>query len=208
MSAPCVFTIGHSRHSLERFVELLAKSGATAIADVRSVPYSRFQPHFNRSALSKALKANGIAYVFLGHELGARSDDPSCYIDGRVQYSRLAAKPLFQSGIERVLNGMKSQTIALMCAEKEPLECHRTLLVGRALDSLGVGVTHIHADGRQESHSDAMFRLLDLVGLPRADLFRSPAELVEEAYAVQESRTAYVKTTDAAPVYAADEVTR
>lgn len=188
-----IFTIGHSTHRVERFVALLANSGVTAVADVRSVPYSRFQTQFNRSILPKTLKTSGIAYVFLGHELGARSSDPSCYVDGRVQYSRIASTALFRCGIERVLNGMSEHSIALMCAEKEPLECHRTLLVSRELESLRVGVTHIHADGGHESHSDAMLRLLDIVGLPRTDLFRSRDDLIAEACSIQESRTAYVQ---------------
>lgn len=196
MSDRNVFTIGHSTHSLDRFVDMLIQSGITALADVRSVPYSRYQPQFNRSTLPKALKKRGVAYVFLGDELGARSSDPSCYEDGRVQYSRLAATPLFRSGIERVLSGMETHNIALMCAEMEPLECHRSLLVSRELESLGVPVVHIHANYHHESHSDAMLRLLDLLGLYQAELFRSSDELISEAYAIQESRTAYVNRSE------------
>lgn len=188
-----IFTIGHSNHRMEPFVALLKNAGVTALADVRSIPFSRFQPHFNRPALSEALKRNEIAYVFLGRELGARSDDLSCYEDGRVQYRRLAATPEFRSGIQRVLAGAESHSITLMCAEKEPLECHRTLLVGRELDSVGANVVHIHADGSGEPHKDAMMRLLALTGLPSADLFRPLAALVSEACAIQESRTAYIR---------------
>lgn len=193
MNERTVFTIGHSTHSFVMFVELLNGAGVTAVADVRSVPYSRFQPQFNRSTLPRALRKCGIAYAFLGNELGARSDDPACYEDGQVRYARLAATGLFKSGMERILKGADSHSIALMCAEKEPLECHRALLVGRELDALGFAVTHIHADGRKESHGDAMLRLLDLVGLPRADLFRSQHELFSRAYVLQERRTAYVR---------------
>jgi len=187
-----VLTVGHSNHSLEAFVALLQQHGVTALADVRSVPYSRFMPQFNKEALDRSLKAHDIEYVFLGRELGARSDDPSCYESGRVQYARLARTDLFRGGIERVVRGANDHRIALMCAEKEPLECHRTLLVSRALDELGVTVEHILPDGRLETHGDAMVRLLDVVGLPREDLFRSREELTQHALARQEERIAYV----------------
>jgi uncharacterized protein (DUF488 family) len=187
-----VLTIGHSNHPLNAFVVLLQQHGVTAMADVRSAPYSRFAPQFNREALERSLKAHHIKYVFLGRELGARSDDRSCYENGRVQYARLARTDLFRSGIERVIRGANHYRIALMCAEKEPLACHRTLLVARALDELGVAVSHILADGRLESHDDAMLRLLDVVGLPHEDLFRSRQELIAQAIAKQEEQVAYI----------------
>ncbi len=191
MSDELVFTVGHSTHSLEHFVELLQSVPITAIADVRSSPYSRFNPQFNRETLEKALKERGIAYVFLGRELGARSDDPSCYENGRVQYNRLAKTELFRQGLERVLKGAQSYQLGLMCAEKEPLECHRTLLVSRSLASQGVSVGHILADGRIELHHAAMVRLIGVVGLPKTDLFRTNEELIEAACALQEERIAY-----------------
>lgn len=190
--AGLVVTIGHSTHSLEAFLALLQKHGVTAIADVRSAPFSRFNPQFNKDALERSLKAVGIKYVFLGRELGARSDDPSCYENGRVQYGRLARTELFRSGIERVIRGAQEQRIALMCAEKEPLECHRTLLVARGLDEQGIAVAHILSDGRLETHRDAMERLLDVTGLPHEDLFRSREVLLAQALARQEVKVAYV----------------
>lgn len=200
-----VLTIGHSTHTIERFVELLRQHGVTALADVRSAPYSRFNPQFNKTALERSLRENGITYRFLGKELGARSDDPSCYENGRVRYRRLAKTSLFRAGIARVKKGMETHSVALMCAEKEPLECHRTLLVSRALEREGIPVTHIHADGRLEIHHDAMVRLLQLVGLPTSDLFRSEDELIEEACAKQEERIAYV---DEAQTKEASEVAK
>lgn len=187
-----VFTIGHSTHPLDAFVSLLKQHAVTALADVRSAPFSRFNPQFNKDALGSDLKPLGIKYVFLGRELGARSDDPSCYENGRVQYTRLARSELFKQGIERVIKGAGEHRIALMCAEKEPLECHRTLLVARALDEQGVEVVHILSDGRLESHRAAMERLLDVTGLPREDLFRSQSDLVAEALARQEQKVAFV----------------
>ena len=187
-----VFTIGHSNHPIEAFIALLKQHGISALADVRSAPYSRFHPQFNKDALEKALKEQGIKYVFLGRELGARSEDRSCYENGRVRYPLLARTALFRQGIERVTTGAAEYRIALMCAEKEPLECHRTLLVARALDELGVPIRHILADGRVEAHGEAMLRLLDLLGLPREDLFRSRQELLAEAIERQERKVAYI----------------
>jgi uncharacterized protein (DUF488 family) len=159
---------------------------------VRSSPHSRFNPQFNKAELGRSLAAVGIRYVFLGRELGARSDDPACYEKGRVQYARLARTATFRKGIERLLKGAAEHRIACMCAEKEPLECHRTLLVARALAAEGVEVAHIHADGRLEPHAAAMERLLDIAGLPRQDLFRSREDLLAEALVRQEERVAYV----------------
>lgn len=198
MQRPGVFTIGHSTHSLESFVALLRQHGVTALADVRSTPFSRFNPQFNKDALARDLKAHGIKYVFLGRELGARSEDRSCYENGRIQYGRLARTELFKQGIERVMHGAEEHLIAVMCAEKEPLECHRTLLVARALDEQGVDVTHILGDGRLESHRDAMERLLAVTGLPREDLFRSLPDLIAEALARQEEKIAHVDENRAA----------
>jgi uncharacterized protein (DUF488 family) len=187
-----VLTIGHSTHSIHAFLALLRQHGATALADVRSTPFSRFNPQFNKDALAYSLKAHGIKYVFLGRELGARSDDRSCYENGRVQYARLARTASFHDGLDRVMRGAREHHIALMCAEKEPLECHRTLLVARALVDHGVAVGHIWADGRLEPHGDAMVRLLTVLGLPHEDLFRPRQVLIAQALALQEERIAYV----------------
>jgi uncharacterized protein (DUF488 family) len=192
MTNPAVLTIGHSNHSIARFIDLLHVQAVTAVADVRSQPYSRLHPDFNRESLAEALKKEGIVYVFLGRELGARSEDPACYENGRVQYGKLAESQLFKAGLHRAIEGARAYRLALLCAEKEPLACHRTLLVGRALEAAGVSVAHIHADGGLESHSDAMTRLLRLLGMPDADLYRSKEQLIADACAAQEHRIAYV----------------
>ena len=186
-----VLTVGHSNHALEVFVALLQQHGVTALADVRSAPYSRFNPQFNRKALDSSLKAVGIEYVFMGGALGGRPDDPSCYEDGRVRYDRLAQTPLFREGLERMVDGAGRERIALMCAEKEPLDCHRTILVGRSLVERGITVAHILADGALEPHDETMGRLLDSAGLPRQDLLQSREQLIEEALANRERRIAY-----------------
>lgn len=186
-----VFTIGHSTHSIETFVAMLRQQAISVVADVRSAPYSRFAPQFSRQPFSMHLRSIGVKYVFLGRELGARSEDPSCYEHGRVQYGRLAQTPLFRSGIERVVRGVGQFRLALMCAEREPLACHRTLLVARVLRERGLVVRHILAEGRVESHEATMERLLRLVRLPDEDLFKPREALVAEAIARQEERIAF-----------------
>ena len=142
-----VLTVGHSTHALETFLALLRRYDVARVADVRSTPYSRFNPQFNREPLIHGLAECGIDYAFFGAELGGRSDDASCYEDGRIRYDRLCATELFQQGLDRVVQGMMNHRTVLMCAEKEPLECHRALLVAPALVARSVEVAHILAVG-------------------------------------------------------------
>jgi len=148
-------------------------------------------PQFNREELKAALAETGIAYVYLGKELGARSEDPDCYEQGTIRYDRLARTALFQSGLDRVEAGADRFTLALMCAEKEPLDCHRTLLVSRQLVARGFAVRHIHADGRLETHDEALDRLARKLGMPEHDMFRSHSDILRDAYELQEARIAY-----------------
>jgi uncharacterized protein (DUF488 family) len=192
-----IFTVGHSTHPIDHFVGLLAQHGITALADVRSSPYSRMNPQYNRETLIKTLREVGIAYVFLGRELGARSEDPTCYERGQVKYDRIAETDSFRQGLERVVTGAGIHRVALMCAEKEPLDCHRTVLVCKALVAKGTQVEHILADGTLEPHEATMRRLLELWGLSEPDMFRSPEQLLNEALSRQEDRIAYVDDAQA-----------
>lgn len=153
-----VFTIGHSNQTLQQLIVLLELHGITALADIRSKPYSKYVPHFSRDALKAGVEAAGIAYVFLGQELGARPDDASCYVDGKVSYEKLAERPIFAEGIRRLQEGRRKFRISLLCAEKDPANCHRAQLVAPALSQHGVAVLHIHADGHLESHADLLQR--------------------------------------------------
>lgn len=186
-----MFTIGHSTHSSSIFLSLLRRYGVTAVADVRSIPASRFAPQFNQIAVKRGLCDADIKYVFLGKELGARTNDVTCYIDGQVQYDRLAQTAEFASGIERLLKGAQTERIAIMCTEQEPLDCHRTILIARVVAECGVAIDHVHGDGHIESHSLAMRRLMARFGLDQADLFRTQTERLEEALSRQEKRIAY-----------------
>ena len=186
-----LYTIGHSNHSSEALLELLRRHGVNAVADVRSHPYSRLYPQFGRELLAARLTEAGIAYAYLGQDLGARPDDPGCYVGGKVDFSLLAATPAFQRGLDGVEAGMRTRTVALLCAEKDPLTCHRTLLVARHLRERGVAVSHILADGTLETHEAALVRLLREYKLAERDLFHEPEEVIAEAYALRGAKIAY-----------------
>lgn len=188
---PQLFTIGHSDHELPHFLALLAEHRITAVADVRSHPYSRFHPQYNREALIDALDAIDIKYVFLGRELGARRSEPEGYERNRARYDLVRRLPAFQEGLARLRNGIHSNQIALLCAERDPLTCHRAILICRELRSDPIEILHIREDGSIEGTADAEARLLQLCGLPDADLFSDRSELIEQAYEKQSERIAY-----------------
>lgn len=188
-----VYTIGHSTHSMEELINLLAAHHVTAVADVRSHPYSHFNPQFNRENLHPSLKTGGISYVFLGRELGARPEDRTCYVDGTVQYDLLARTGLFQEGLRRVAEGVRRHRIALLCAEKDPLTCHRAILVCRHLVTRGIEVQHILEDGRLQSHDEALARLLKELSLPEGDLFLTRDDFIVEAYNRRGRQIAYTE---------------
>jgi uncharacterized protein (DUF488 family) len=191
-----IFTIGHSNHSIKRFLLLLQLHQITAVADIRSQPYSGYNPQFNREMLNCSLKANHIEYVFLGKELGARSNDQACYLGNKIQYDRLANTSLFKNGLRRLLNGIKTHKIVLLCSEKEPLACHRTILVGRHLVAHDIEIRHILASGKIETHDEVMSRLLKQLKLPQEDLLKSRNELLMEAYKQQAEIIAYVSNSE------------
>ncbi len=190
-----VFTVGHSNHPLEVFLALLQQHDVEEVADVRSSPYSRYVPHFNKNVLEGTLQQAGIAYVYLGWELGGRPADPSCYDgNGQVMYDRVADTDLFNDALDLVKRTDNDHRIALMCAEKEPLECHRTLLVARALAAGGVYVEHILADGGLENYNAAIDRLLYAFKLPlNGDMFRTRDDVVAEALTLQAKKVAYIR---------------
>ena len=190
---PPVFTIGHSNHPAEAFLRLLLRHGIKEVVDVRSSPHSRYNPQFNRRTLQTALAEAGVGYAFMGGALGGRPAEPSCYDnEGRVQYDRLAETEAFKAGIRQVIRRAGDYRIALMCSEKEPLDCHRTLLIAQILTARGLAVAHILADGSLEAHAAAMDRLLNRCVLSReGDLFRSREQLVADAVSRQAQRVAY-----------------
>jgi uncharacterized protein (DUF488 family) len=191
-----LFTIGHSTHELSTFLGLLGMHSLQAVADVRSQPVSFRFPQFSRPALEKSLKANHVRYVFLGHELGARREEECCYLDGQARYELVAKTSAFHDGIMRVLKGVKKYRLALMCAEKDPITCHRTILVCRHLRGKGFSIQHILSDGKLESHEELEERMLKMLGKSQPSLFASREQLVEQAYEEQGGKIAYRQSPD------------
>ncbi len=204
-----LFTVGHSNYGIETFVSLLKKHEINAIADVRSHPYSRFLPHFNRTLLHQALAKENIYYVFLGKELGARSNDLQCYIDGKAIYEKIALTDQFQEGVQRVLKGLQKHRIALVCAEKDPLTCHRAILVCQHLRNFDLRINHILKNGELESHDHLEERMLTKHGFDKStdkkegqlqlSFFEKPENIssiekenLEKAYKLQGYEIAYI----------------
>ena len=179
MNIPAIITVGHSNHPIEHFLQLVKNAGVTFIADVRSFPVSRYAPQFNKDALAKSLGGAGLGYLYLGKELGGRSQ------------SRTSAK-LFQNGLDRVVDEGNNRRVAMMCAERDPLDCHRCLLLARHLAERGVDVGHILASGKIENHRHTEDRLLAAEGLGEEDFFSRELRLAD-AYNARSGHRAHAR---------------
>jgi uncharacterized protein (DUF488 family) len=188
-----VITIGHSTHSWERFVALLRGANVTAVADVRTSPYSRLYPHFNREDLREELRSAGISYVFLGKELGGRPSERRFYCEGVADYEKMSQAPEFNKGLDRVIEGAKKYRIALMCSERDPLDCHRCLLVGRALAQRDIRVKHILDNGNVVSQDEIENKLLELSGRNVDDFFAPRVERLATAYRERARKVAFAE---------------
>lgn len=186
-----LLSLGHSSLSLERFLELLNLHKVTAVADVRTSPYSKQSPWFNQAELRSSLKKSGISYSFLGVELGGRPKSPELYMNGIADYEAMAATAEFASGITRLISGLEEYCICLVCSEKDPLHCHRCLLVGRQLSKRGLSISHIHHHGGTETHPEAEERLLSEESLSGDDLYHPRSERLVEAYLRRNLSVAY-----------------
>jgi len=186
-----IFTIGHSNHEIADFINLLLANKIELVIDVRSAPYSKIYPHFNRNSLEVSLTKNSIEYLFLGDSVGGRSNNIKDYSKGRVMYKKIAEKEEYISSIHLIISLSSEHKTVLMCSEKEPLECHRTLLISRSIEMLKVKVLHIHRDGQIESQGEAIQRLLAIWKLDSPSLFGEDTERIDEALTKQESKYAY-----------------
>lgn len=193
-----LFTIGHSTHEFPKFLELLKEHRIEVVGDVRSNPVSRFE-WFCSQALKKKLKASGIGYVLLGKELGARRQERECYVGLRADYELIAQTPAFREGLKRLRDGVTKFRVALMCAEKDPLDCHRTVLVCRHAKEFAE-IFHIHSDGHLESHAAAEMRMMARYLPAEGDLFRSRIELLNDAYKRRGEEINYVAKPEASAV--------
>ncbi len=191
-AAKPIYTIGHSDRTFEAFLGLLHERSVTGLADVRSSPYSRHNPQFAQHVLRNRLRDAGIAYVFLGAELGGRPASSWTYVDGQVSYDRLRTTPSFAAGIERLVIGTQSLTLAVMCSEADPLRCHRSLAIAPALEGEGIPVWHILGPGSVESDEDAMNRLIAELRQSDLRLFESREEVISRARSIQSKRVAFV----------------
>lgn len=190
------FTVGHSNLEFAQFAKLLKDCRAELLVDVRSRPQSGRFPQFSQPAFEKLLEAEGIPYLFLGEELGGRPDDPDAYRpDGVVDYRRRRKSYAFRSGLDRVLGELELRPLALMCAEEDPLECHRFLMICPELVASGIQPVHIRRGSQIETQEAAETRLLESNGF--ADVAANTlfpdarADALEKAYDLQAAKFAF-----------------
>lgn len=187
-----IYTIGYSPFTTDTFIQALRKYNINAVVDVRSAPYSAYRTDFNKANIQNILKDHGIAYVFLGDQLGARWEDPEVYRDGVADYDLISKTSTFQKGLDRLRTGSEKYIIALMCAEKDPITCHRTILIAKNLRN-EFFIQHILEDGSIEIHKDLEKRLLRLHSLDQLKLpgLSNTQSSLVEAYKKQGSQIAY-----------------
>jgi uncharacterized protein (DUF488 family) len=144
MKTPSLYSIGHGNKSIETFIDELRHFGINYLIDIRSKPYSKYNPQFNQNELKFALSDKQITYAFMGDILGGLPDDKTCYTDGHVDYDKLKEKDFFKQGLQRLINAYeKNIKLAIMCSESKPEECHRTKLIGEELTKFGIVLNHI-----------------------------------------------------------------
>jgi uncharacterized protein (DUF488 family) len=165
-----LLTIGHSNIPADRFLGLLRSAGADAVADVRSTPASRRYPWFSGKNLAARLRQEAMVYAAFAGALGGRPREAALYCDGIADYEAMAQRDEFRAGLDRLRDLASQHCVCLMCAEREPLDCHRCLLVGRALAERGLMLGHILHDGTIEPHAATEQRLLSVCGVD-AELF-------------------------------------
>lgn len=145
-----LFTIGHSQHSIKYFISLLNKYGIDYLLDVRSTPYSKYAEQYNRENIDKSLNSVNVKYVFMGKYFGARSQNVELYNDkGYLDFEKVRKSKDFNEGIENVILGLEQgHTIALMCTEKQPIDCHRAIMISRAFEMQKIYAKHIMPNGK------------------------------------------------------------
>jgi uncharacterized protein (DUF488 family) len=180
---PTVWTIGHSNRTLDEFVSLLTGNGIDVLVDVRSAPHSRRFPHFGKSALTTGLRHHGIDYRWRGDRLGARHEDPALLdAEGTVDFARVAGWGPFRSELANLLReARRGERIALCCAERDPLDCHRAVLVARRL-AVHAGIRHIFDADRVDTHAEFEERILRRAGIGDAQLFEDRGDRLARAY--------------------------
>ena len=149
------WSIGHSNHPIDVFIDLLRLHEVGDVVDVRTSPFSRFNPQFNRHSLQRDLHTATIGYRFLGEELGGMPQGDEFYdLDGHVLYGRMAQSSSFESGMVRLVERARRSRVAIMCSEEDPAGCHRFLLITRVLHGRGIPVAHIRGSGETQRTED------------------------------------------------------
>ncbi|MHC8491715.1 DUF488 domain-containing protein [Thalassospira sp. SM2505] len=169
-----IFTVGYAGHDRVSLLALFKAHGITAVADIRTFRRSSYWTAFDADSFGPFLRENGIAYVFMGDVMGGKPQVPELYPGGQLDYDLMAKTPDFKTGIERLVAGAAKYRICLMCAEKDPLDCHRTLLIAPALKQAGFDLRHL-VEGRIETQSDTESRMVAINGGDVPDLFASAA---------------------------------
>ena len=157
-----IYSIGYGTRTQEGFINTLKMSGIDTVVDVRSIPRSKYVPHFNEDAIFDALEAEGIDYLSAGEKLGGRFSDLSLYENGRVSWDKVARDESFQEAISSLEDLCEDgHIVAIVCSESNPLSCHRFGLISRTLDSEGMDVRHILGNGEVVSHEEMETRLVE-----------------------------------------------
>lgn len=181
MSKSNIYTIGHGAKSLDDLFEELLKFEIRYLIDIRSRPYSKYYPHFNKEALANVFKARvDINYSWWGDVLGGLPPaDWNCYdADGKIDYDKLGMNPIFQSGIERIVNADKINCkVAMMCSEADPQMCHRSKLIGRMLENFNIEVLHIVRNKRGEIITKTQKVIFSEIVNEKLDLFSVSSEI-------------------------------
>ena len=155
-----IFTIGHGNCTLTGLVELVRGRGVTHLVDVRSSPFSKFQPDFCERTLEQKVPRLGVEYVQMGHQLGGKPPHADCYTEGTVDYGKIRQKDFFQKGLSRLQEAYnQGAVVCLLCAESDPSQCHRAKLLGRVLAEKGIDVVHLLADGTSRTQAEAIVTL-------------------------------------------------
>lgn len=191
-----IYTLGYANLGIESFIGLLKSNEVDVVCDVRSMPYSRLRPDYSRKTFKSHLNNSGIKYAFFGDELGARPSKGNVYVEGQALYGLISKQEYFQRGLSRIRSGIQSHNLALICAEKDPIECHRCILVCRNLPDLNGRIFHLHHSGRKESQPEVDARLAETLGVAPPPLLEDHdawEQAINEAYRIQSRKIAYTE---------------
>ena len=186
-----LYTIGYTSYRIEEFVKTLQLFSIKALVDVRSLPYSSRYPEYNKENLKVLLQKNNIFYLYFGDGFGARPDCEDCYINNEAMYSLIARTSKFKEYKKRIINGLEKYNIVLLCAETDPLRCHRNILICRNIKNDFSNISHILKNNIIEKNTESEKRLLKEYSLEQNDLFSSFEDRLESAYDMRSKEIQY-----------------